>query len=366
MNKKIVIAYSNVAGGHKSAADAIATALKNISPQTEVLSVDLIKEINKFPFTNLEKSWEWATKYRAVELIVEGVFKISQLDSVHWVYSHLINWRIAPKAKRILDGMNPDAVVSTHLIVSNTLQGVKSRGAKYKTVSVASDLVDFPRPLADKNADLIFAPTDAAAMRFQKFGVDGRKIAYPYFPIDPKMRSYRPKEQVIRELGLDSRKNTILFTGGGLGTISMLPALKKIAEKKDIQVIVAAGKDTQFKEKLTKMFSGLTNIVILGFVSNFQDYINLADLIIAKPGPATIVEIELFEKKAIFTRHIGIQETGNLYYLGRNPNFRSIGNNIDLLLPTLKELLEKKYVPHESRFGFSSAEKMAQKILEIS
>ncbi|MFA5623299.1 MAG: hypothetical protein WC981_03665, partial [Candidatus Dojkabacteria bacterium] len=69
---------------------------------------------------------------------------------------------------------------------------------------------------------------------------------------------------------------------------------------------------------------------------------------IAKPGPATLLEIERLGKKAIFTRPVGYQEWGNVEYLLQNPNFIYIGNEYNLIEGEIKELLEKEIGEYES------------------
>lgn len=87
------------------------------------------------------------------------------------------------------------------------------------------------------------------------------------------------------------------------GVKTLNTAIKKILkDHRDLQMIIIAGKNDSFKNYLLNEHGHDENVAILGFVNNIQDYFNASDIMIGKPGPATILEFEIFNKKAILTK----------------------------------------------------------------
>ncbi|MCA9378865.1 hypothetical protein KC640_00400 [Candidatus Dojkabacteria bacterium] len=361
---KVVIALSDVSGGHMSAAKAIASSLQIVSPGVDVEIVDLMKQVGKFPFADMEKSWKMVSNSQIAESFSNLAYRLLGTKIGHDLSSQIINWRIGKDALSKLNEYKPDIVVSTHFVVSAFLESAKYHGAKFKTMSVAADLVGFPRLLADRNADLVFAPTKAAAERFTRFGLPKENVAYPFFPLDPKLMNARLGGSLLAELNLNPNVPTVLVTGGGLGTVTLLEGVDELLDI-DIQIIILAGKSMEFQEKLRQRYKSRSQVCILGFVDNMQDYVSAVDLVISKPGPATIVELEALKKKALFTRPVGAQELGNVPYLMQNPNFRYIGDDYETICRQVQELLENGTADFAPRFATDAGLQLAARILEV-
>ena len=103
--------------------------------------------------------------------------------------------------------------------------------------------------------------------------------------------------------------------------------------------------DEKLKKKLEVKFKDDSRIYISGYTRDIFRLFAISDLVIAKPGPATVLELEKLGKKAIFTKPVGYQEFGNVKYLVKNPNFIYIGTNYGSALQEVKNLLEKENMP---------------------
>ncbi|MDY0097493.1 MAG: glycosyltransferase, partial [Candidatus Dojkabacteria bacterium] len=102
-------------------------------------------------------------------------------------------------------------------------------------------------------------------------------------------------------------------------------------------------KDKRLKDELQKKYIKNSNILINGYTDRMQDFIISSDIVIAKPGPATVLEVEGLKKKAIFTYPVGYQEWGNVDYLTKNPNFKYIGRDFTNIEHTIDSLLSFEY-----------------------
>lgn len=175
----------------------------------------------------------------------------------------------------------------------------------------------------------------------------------PFYPLREVVRYSKEeidtkRRKLFKEFSFKEDIATILITGCGLATRDIVKDLMYFMKSKDHQFIILTGKDDRLNRRLTERFLYESNVVVKGYTTSILDLFAVSDLIIAKPGPATLLEIERLGKKAIFTRPIGYQEWGNVEYLLQNPNFIYVGEDLELIEEEIKVLLEKEIGGYES------------------
>lgn len=368
MKKKVLILIGDVANGHRSAANALTESFEKIYPNdVEIETIDVFTvSKDTQPFYSADSTHLLISQNRTVETVANFFFKLFNTSFGYELFQWFITERLCKTILQILEEEKPDVIITIHPIVSAALNKMKNEGKfNIKTVTVITDLITLFRGWGDTSADLSFAPTHEAVNVLVNFGLDIKKIKYPFFPINPKMKEYQPKDIVLSGLDLDPTKTTILLTGGGFGIESLKKAIGNIEKKmSDIQLILIAGKNINFKSYLEDKYKNHKNVRILGYVNNMQDFINASDIVIGKPGPATILEFETFNKKAILTKKIGEQEIGNITYAESNPNFRYIGEDWGMLEETLKELINKPTEGTQRR-KFDECDTIAKEIYQL-
>lgn len=338
MYKKVLIAIGDVGNGHRSGANALTESFNRLYPNVEVKTVDVFKLSNLWPYKETDELYKTMSKSKYLETINNTVFRITNTKYLYDVFTNYNVTQLYDTTLQLLKEEKPDLVISVHPIVSMVLERMRE-DMEFLSVVVITDLITLYRGWADKNADLVFSPTTEAVKTLTDFGVNVNRIIYPLFPINPKLKNFREKSEVIDELGFDSKKQTILITAGGAGIKSLSDSIDNLAKREDLQLIIITGKVEDYRIKLTEKYRNNRRIKVFGYINNIQDYLNASDIIVGKPGPATILEIELFDKKAVLTRKIGEQEVGNIDYAIRNPKFRYVGDNGRNLELAVTELL---------------------------
>jgi 1,2-diacylglycerol 3-beta-galactosyltransferase len=362
-NKKVLILIGDVGNGHRSAANALTESFRNLYPEVSVTTCDLFKESALWPYDASDEMYKNVSRSKSLEKLNNAAFRLTTQKYFIDVFKNYTFTQFFDTLLKIMNREKPDVVISVHPIVSMVLERLKEDNhAQFLSVVVVTDLVTLFRGWGDRSADLTFAPTVESVETLVKFGVDRNKIIYPLFPINPKLKNYRTKQEVFYELGFDLDKTTILLTGGGVGAKSLNTSIEKLSKNKNYQLIIIAGKLEEYKAKLEKTYADFKNIKILGYVNNIQDYINAADIVVGKPGPATILEIELFNKKAVLTRKIGEQEIGNIGYALKNSKFRHISDNWKKLESAIKELDEIDGSNTHSRRSFDECDTIVKEI----
>lgn len=365
--KKVLIVIGDVAGGHRSAAKALSQIFEEkYADKFEVKTIDLFTTADVAPFNSSEASYAVVSQNHTLEAINNFIFRVLNTELIYPLMRAYVNWRLFDVSRKIILNENPDIVISNHPFVCMVVSRIKQVSNGFKSAVVITDLVTLLRGWADPYATITFAPTKQAEKTLVEYGVDASKVSAALFPINPNLKVTQDKAALLESLGLDPLAKTILVTGGGVGTKIMLKGLDKLVENQKLQFIILAGKLPGYLEELERRYKIYKNVKVLGFVNNFPDFLNASEIVIAKPGPATILEIELFNKKAVITRKVGEQELGNIDYALQNPLFRYIGDDWDKLPETVNELLLLDANEHESnRRKFNEAEQIVDSIAEL-
>ncbi len=364
---RVMIIIGDAGGGHLSAANALTASFRKLYGDRFSLKViDIFKEAGVPPFRDSAELYVKISASRFLEFFYNIFVPLLNTRVGFYFYKTYVTAKMYRATKRIIDDYDPHVVIANNSIITPLAGAMKRHGGRFLAAVLVTDIVRVFRAWADKHADCVFSPTHEATHRMMRFGVKREKIRGPLFPINPRLSVFRPRDEVLAGLGLrtDGMK-TVLVTAGGVGAVSLKRAIDDLAGDPRLQVIILAGRVPDFERDLQARYAGNPRIRVLGFIDNIQDYYNAADLIVTKPGPATILEIELFQKKAVLTKRVGIQESGNAEFALRNPNIRSIGNRWWRLKKTVERLLDAEPVPFKDRRSFDECETIVREIVAL-
>jgi len=81
----------------------------------------------------------------------------------------------------------------------------------------------------------------------------------------------------------------VLFGGVGFGKPKLIVSeLKRI--QKSMQIVFITGKNPRMEQEIRQLAEGLERVRVLGWVDNMQEWMVAADLMVSKPGGATLTE----------------------------------------------------------------------------
>jgi UDP-N-acetylglucosamine:LPS N-acetylglucosamine transferase len=148
-------------------------------------------------------------------------------------------------------------------------------------------------PRASREAVLVSAPCAQAAEQAREAGctqpLECGLLLHPKYQAQA-LRGL-DRRDARRRLGLDEERFTVLLSMGGFGGASLealVEGLKGVG--KDWQVVVACGRNEALKARLEARGGGPHRLVALGFSDVMQQYLRAADLMVGKPGPASVFE----------------------------------------------------------------------------
>jgi UDP-N-acetylglucosamine:LPS N-acetylglucosamine transferase len=356
MNTKILILIGDVGSGHRSCANALVDDLSTRGYK-DIKIIDILSSDKNYFTGNGDGLHRLVTRFKVIEYIHNLLFRLfCHSHLLYLIFERYLVLFLYPKTKKKIDSFEPHIILSIHPISSIILSRYKKDNPQIFSCTIISDLSTVFRGWADKNADAVFCATSDAEDELINYGVNKKKIMCPFYPIHTK---YQKSGQI------NSDQNNILVLGGGIGIVSMQKVIEEVTEafSYKYKIIVVAGNSKEFGQYLAEKYKSNDNFQVLGFVNNLEEYMMNADLIISKPGPASILEIEALGKKALFTRKVGFQEIGNVNYLLKNPNFRHLGRNLKYLRRYLEILLTSEYIDNwEAKNKISFASSIIDKI----
>lgn len=285
MRKRIIIAGGGT-GGHIFPAIAIAGALKQQSPDIELLFVGALgkMEMEKVPQAG----------YKIQGITIAGFNRSSLIKNIGLPFKLIKSFF---QVNRILKAFQPDAVVGVGGYSSfPVLRSAQARGIP-TFIHESNSFAGKSNILLGKKADRIFVASEG----MEKFFPAG-KIVITGNPVRRNIVQSRvTREEGIRFFGLDPALQTIFSTGGSLGAKGINEAIAGRIDdfgKQNIQLIWQTGKP--FAQQAAAISAGKKNIWTSDFVAQMEYAFAAADLVISRSGAMSIAELCVAGKPVVF------------------------------------------------------------------
>jgi processive 1,2-diacylglycerol beta-glucosyltransferase len=148
-------------------------------------------------------------------------------------------------------------------------------------------------------------------------GVPPDRIKAHGLPISEKFNRPVNQELVLRNLGLKPGLPKVLVMGGSLGLGPMKSVIRKLDKlPQPFDIVAVTGKNEELKERLTRKGRKLRHhTTILGFVDNIHELMDVAEMVVTKPGGITTAEALVKRVPMIIINPIPGQEAKNTEFL---------------------------------------------------
>lgn len=313
--KRIILMYISEVSGHRNAAMAIERGIRIISPDTEILN------INAFNYTNPLAEKITNSIYMGIIKIAPKIWdylydnpKIAKKIEQTKKNIHKAN---SPKLKKLFDKFLPDAVICTQAFPCGMVADYKKTySSNLPLIAVLTDYVPHGYWIYD-TVDYYIVPSEDIASSLVKRGVSSKKVKPLGIPFDPKFIKPQEKDGLINKYKLKDSVPTVLIMGGGQG-LGPIKTIVKSLEKVDneIQEIVVAGTNKKLYKTLKRRIKKYKKrILLFGYVQHINELMDLADIVISKPGGVTTSEVLAKKKPMIIIRPLPGQEANNTKYL---------------------------------------------------
>lgn len=283
-NKKtVLILTAQFGAGHISAANAIKDYILEKDSSVNVIIENFITA--SIPRMNkpMVKLYENNTKY------VPGLYNYYYYLKKSFDSKHDISHKLyTPKLIEFILDVNPDVIISTFPLAAACVYNFKIKypSINIPTLTVVTDVVDSLEWIYP-DTSMYFVPSLEIKNRYVQKGINPESIKVTGVPINKKFCI----ENKIKE----SNKYKILLLGGGRGLFDIdedfMYWIDEFIENNcnNIEIAIVTGKNKKLYDIL-KEKKPLKNIKVLGFVTDMHNLLKEYDLMITKPGGATLFE----------------------------------------------------------------------------
>ncbi len=352
--ERILFLYLSTGAGHISAARALAdTILERHGPdEVEVYLLDGIPQGDKFQRSVIEKGYMYLSS--RFPLLWTGVYEFTRMQWVMHLQTAPMTNHSWKHIRRFIEEKQITRIVVVHfLLVRSIARFFRRTKRRIPALTIVTD----PFTIHPMWFFLQF-------MRVVVFSGMAKHAAHTRYGYPPSMIKILPPvlnrkynkildhDRILElkaEYGFTPGKKLILITSGGEGIARGIDYVKAIRKREvDVEIAFVCGKNRELKraaERVAARFPGHVTRVY-GFVDFMYELMNMADLVITKAGPATVLEALILGKPLIVTKYIYGQERGNMEYVVQNrlgyylPRPDAVGERVKWLIDNPEKLTE--------------------------
>ncbi|MBI4355213.1 MAG: glycosyltransferase [Candidatus Omnitrophica bacterium] len=312
---RVLLLYISDRSGHHQASLAIEQALRAADPSVEVTTLDALAYTN--PLLGLIINRAYLGVIRRTPEVWEYLYDNPTVLRRVRRLRKLIHQYNSGKLEALLGELRPQVVACTQAFPCGLVADYKQTNEQtVPLVGILTDYAPHSYWLLDR-VDGYVVPSAEAAQRLQASGVDAGRIQTLGIPIDPRFALAGDRDRIRQELRLTDRWPTILIMGGssGLGPIKeLVTALDGIDHP--LQLVVIAGGNKRLGTWLRRFQARARQALwVGGRVEEVWRYMELADLLITKPGGLTTAEALAKGLPMIIVNPIPGQESSNTQFL---------------------------------------------------
>lgn len=315
---RVLLLHIPVGQGHTRAAQAVASALRQVSDSVRTRIADAAKHVNPVVARTVISMYMdvirvtpavWSYVYRQAEKELFAEYGRQELATV-------IRTLSSSETTRLLDEYKPDIIVSTHPFPLGVMSEMKRRGlTDAKLVGVITDYTVHPFWIYD-NTDCYTLATESLLLSAAVRHLPDERLLVTGIPIDPAFSEPTSKEDARRRLGFLPDDRVVLVMGGGLGMGPVEQVVRELASGEEpVKTVVVVGKNQSLYQKLRQMDSPTKNVRVFGFIDWVHEIMAASDIIITKAGGLTAAEAMAKALPMIIVSPIPGQEQRNTDFL---------------------------------------------------
>jgi processive 1,2-diacylglycerol beta-glucosyltransferase len=320
MPPRILVLSASVGAGHLRAAEAVTAALKETSPDAIVKNIDVLDLTNRI-FRRLYGKLYLDLVNKAPHVLGYFYDMLDQPSRSGRNRSDRLRLAIQKlnlkPFLRLLTEQRWDLAINTHFLPAEIIASLrKKKEIDLQQVTATTDF-ETHRLWVNQPCERYFTATEEGALYLQSWGVPANCTQVTGIPIHPTFS--RPKDQAecLRRQGLTGDRPIILQMGGGFG-VGPVEKMYRTLLSVDvpIEIVVSAGRNAALKDKLERIgVPSRHRTKVIGFTTDIDELMNVADLIVSKPGGLTTSETLARGTVMVIANPIPGQESRNSDYL---------------------------------------------------
>lgn len=338
MKQKFLLLYIQAGGGHINAARALAKYMdQHYADTVEPVLADGFehspRRLKLILIDGYKKSQTTGQR------VFEFLYRCNKRRFFAKISQVLLSRLLYGDMKRLLLKEKPTHIVPLHFFLSRPMVKVIKRlklNIGITTIITDPFTIHKLRSL-DKAMDYIVFSEQA------RDRIIGRGVPVNHIKLYPTILKEdfshpMPAEKIIekkKELWLSLDKKTVFIMWAGDGIPKGEKILQELIDTKiDAQIMIVCGRNQKLfrdAQKIATQHPEYT-IKVFGFIDFMYDLVNVADVIITKWWPATLMEILMMKKVPVINSYIREQEKGNVEFV--------VKNNVGFYEPNVKKMVK--------------------------
>lgn len=308
---KVLLVTASYGEGHNQAAHAVAEALVQRGATAHIVDYTdwlhpAVRSITKFSLMQ---------GVQKVPALYGAFYRSMSRVNPHSSFQRQMHQLGMPQLKRFLKTMQPDVMVSTFPSPSGVLSELREAG--YTDLPNAVVLTDytFNGQWITKHTDRYFVPTESVRRAFIEQGVEADRLLVSGIPIRARfgedlVRDLLDRRDALRrEQGFTEEQPLVLMMGGGAGLLGDPGSWERVIHRSKAQFAIVCGNNARLQKRFAHLAS--PRVRVLGYASNVEEWMAMADLIVTKAGGITVTEALAMELPMLIYRPIPGQEVAN-------------------------------------------------------
>lgn len=310
----ILVLTSSFGLGHDSVASAIREQLMEENKDLNVIVKDIL-EIST-PKTKeyfFDLYYLLTKKYPRFYNVIYNFRK----DTPNNIFDEAVYNIFLKRVAEYIEQVDPQIIISTFPLCSGFVSRAKQKyGLNIPLITTITDVVDSWEWIHN-NTDLYFVPCKVIEDRLVSKGIEKDRIKITGIPV--KKDFLTPKDEILFRDTDDnishSHYKQLLIMGGAMDKIKVsAELLEKFDRMDNVKTIVITGNNQAMYEALSST-GQYKNVEILGYTTEIAKLMDSSDIIVTKPGGATLFEAINKGIPMVLKRSMVGQEEENIKFI---------------------------------------------------
>lgn len=339
----ILILSASTGGGHLKASKALESYILENELDAKIKVVDTLEYVNPFINKIVTKGYIVLAKY--LNALYKNLYSLTDKSGILTCLVTKLIFLFSKRLLPLIEEFAPDVIITTHPFPTEMISILKgNKSIKVPSICIMTDYAPHNTWIKPNVDEYCVACEDMIEGMIDR-GVAPEKV-HPYgIPVYSGFfhQDEEDKKILLDELGLSENRMTVLVMAGSFGVYNIEKIYKNISNiPMDFQIIILTGNNKRLYNKIKEQikFSN-KQTKLIKFTNEVHRYMNLADVLITKPGGLTVSEALAANLPLITFDAIPGQEEANAKFLLDHGMSISIGSG-DNCIEAIEALLKDK------------------------
>lgn len=317
--KRVLILTADAGFGHRSAANAVASALNELYGDLCEVSIVNPLEDRRTPFFLRDSQADYDKLVRRLPELYRFGYDASDAEVPAVIVEQALTVLLFEVMRDLVRTYRPDAILTTYPLYQSPLRAVMTiTRANIPLLTTITDLATVHRLWFNNSVDNCLVPNSIVRDLALNYGLTPEQVQITGIPVNPEvMRERRSPAEIRQSLGWKTDLTTVLAIGSRrvdrlLDTLNILNHFCI-----PLQLVVVAGKDKELFAELQQI-EWHVPVQLYEYVPNIPLYMKASDAIVCKAGGLVVTEALACGCPLMLIDVIPGQETGNADYVVQN------------------------------------------------